>query len=100
MLKLIPAVATTVVVMGMTIPTLAHGQSDSFKRYLDSMKKEVEADSKGERGQQAIQACSQIHGISIPAQTIGDVARSYGAKKAIEWAECVVDTMYPDPRRR
>lgn len=82
-------------VTGSTICGPTYSQNQGFEQYLDGIQKEVEAESGGERGRRAIEACSRTHRISIRVRNAQDVARTYGVEKATQWLTCVVDTMYP-----
>lgn len=62
---------------------------------MDKIQREVETDTKGEKGQKAISACNAKYGITMTVKNGLDVARAYGAEKAKSWTDCVVDTMYP-----
>lgn len=56
-----------------------------------------QADWNSEFGKGARAVCSHRLGIDIPANTALDLLEKYGVDKSMEWAKCVVDTMYPDP---
>jgi len=70
------------------------------KRLIDEAQKQTASDSKGPRGQYARETCGQKLGISAAVSDGREVARLYGAQKAIAWTDCVVDTLYPDPAKR
>jgi hypothetical protein len=76
------------------------GLPPPLKRSLDEAKKQADTDMNGARGQQAREVCSRQLGVTSSVLTGQDVARLYGAQKAIAWTDCVVDTMYPDPAKR
>jgi hypothetical protein len=70
------------------------------KQLMDEAKKQAASDFKGARGQYARDTCGQKLGISAAVSDGREVARLYGAQKAIAWTDCVVDTLYPDPAKR
>ena len=70
------------------------------KRLTDEAQKQAASDFKGARGQNARETCGQKLGITAAVSDGRDVARLYGAQKAIAWTDCVVDTLYPDPAKR
>lgn len=66
---------------------------------MGEINRNVEADMAGPRGAAAKATCREKLGIRTPAETGRDVVRGgYGADVAIHFTECVVDTMYPDPK--
>ena len=83
--------------------TLAEAQTPATKQLMDDMeeaKKQAASDFKGARGQYARDTCGQKLGISAAVSDGREVARLYGAQKAIAWTDCVVDTLYPDPAKK
>jgi hypothetical protein len=70
------------------------------QRLMDEAQKQAASDFKGARGQYARETCGHKLGITAAVSDGRDVARLYGAQKAIAWTDCVVDTLYPDPAKR
>jgi hypothetical protein len=75
--------------------TPAQAQNQNFMKFMEQMQRESKSDFEGPLGQRAIETCNRIHGIRGPIRNGQDVARLYGARKAMEWTDCVVDTMHP-----
>jgi hypothetical protein len=67
------------------------------RKEMEEAYAQSQADWNSEFGKGARAVCSHRLGIDIPANTALDLLEKYGVDKSMEWAKCVVDTMYPDP---
>jgi hypothetical protein len=74
-------------------------QKSNFEQYWDGIGREVQKDWQGITGRKARETCSNKLGVRIRAETAVDVAKHYGAERAIAWLTCVTDEMYPEPKR-
>ena len=66
---------------------------------LDVINRKTDQDLAGPRGAEAREFCSRKVGVATDAKDGSQIARRYGAEKGIAWTDCVVDRMYPVPKR-
>lgn len=66
---------------------------------FDAINRQTDQDIAGRKGAEAKDFCSRKVGVATGAKDGSQVARQYGAEKAIAWTDCVVDRMYPAPKR-
>ncbi len=82
------------------IPSAYRDFPPEFQKEMEKFEVQVHADYEGELGQMALRHCRQKFGIKQPVRGGMDVVNlGYGADKAIAFTQCVVDEMYPDPRK-
>ncbi len=69
-----------------------------LRKSMEEAEQRVKSDMNSDFGRGAEAVCRRRVGISEPVRTAMDVVKyGYGSDKAIAFAQCVVDTMYPDP---
>ena len=79
-------------------PSPYAGLPPELRKSMEKAEQEVKSDMNSEFGRGAEAVCRRRVGISEQVRTANDVLKyGYGSEKAIAFAQCVVDTMYPDP---
>jgi hypothetical protein len=94
-LKTFLVLAGIVVAAIWVLRTQSRDPFDNLPEPLRQAARQSKADLDGPLGQSAREQCSRKLGIKASLESGSQVAAQYGAQKAIEFSECVIETMYP-----
>ena len=74
---------------------------ERLKKAWDDSEKQFQEDMSGDLGHGAIALCRARLGIKEPVKNGMEIInRGYGSDRAIAFAQCVTDTMYPMPAEK